>query len=138
MTFKVYDKLCDDAKKIRTEVFVEEQGFEIEFDDTDKLAKHIVGYDGEKPVAVCRYFYDNAHKSYMVGRIAVAKDSRGMHYGDKILAFAEQRIKEDGGKNVSVSAQTRVSGFYEKQGYKKQGSEYFDEFRPHILMTKTL
>lgn len=138
MTFKVYDELCDDAKKIRTEVFVEEQGFEIEFDDTDMLAKHIVGYDGEKPVAVCRYFYDNAHKSYMVGRIAVAKDSRGMHYGDKILAFAEQRTKEDGGKNVSVSAQTRVSGFYEKQGYKKQGSEYFDEFCPHILMTKTL
>ncbi len=133
MTFKVYDKLCEDAKKIRTEVFVEEQGFEIEFDDTDNIAKHIVGYDGEKPVAVCRYFYDNAHKSYMVGRIAVAKDSRGMHYGDKILAFAEQRIKEDGGKNVSVSAQTRVSGFYEKQG-----SEYLDEFCPHILMTKTL
>lgn len=138
MTFKVYDKLCDDAKKIRTEVFVEEQGFEIEFDDTDNIAKHIVGYDGEKPVAVCRYFYDNAHKSYMVGRIAVAKECRGMHCGDKILAFAEQRIKEDGGKTVSVSAQTRVSGFYEKQGYKKQGSEYLDEFCPHILMTKTL
>lgn len=138
MPFKVYDKLCDDAKKIRTEVFMEEQGFEIEFDDTDNIAKHIVGYDGEKPVAVCRYFYDNAHKSYMVGRIAVAKDSRGMHYGDKILAFAEQRIKEDGGKNVSVSAQTRVSGFYEKLGYKKVGSEYLDEFCPHILMTKTL
>ena len=138
MTFKVYDKLCEDAKKIRTEVFMEEQGFEIEFDDTDNIAKHIVGYDGEKPVAVCRYFYDPAHKSYMVGRIAVAKDCRGMHYGDKILAFAELRIKEDGGKNVSLSAQLRVSGFYEKLGYKKVGSEYLDEFCPHILMTKTL
>lgn len=138
MTFKVYDKLCEDAKKIRTEVFMEEQGFEIEFDDTDNIAKHIVGYDCEKPVAVCRYFYDPAHKSYMVGRIAVAKDCRGMHYGDKILAFAELRIKEEGGKTVSISAQTRVSGFYEKQGYKKQGNEYLDEFCLHILMTKTL
>lgn len=138
MTFKVYDKLCEDAKQIRIEVFVEEQGFKIEFDDTDKIAKHIVGYDGAKPVAVCRYFYDTAHKSYMVGRIAVAKEYRGKHYGDEILSFAELKIKEDGGKNISLSAQTRVSGFYEKQGYEKQGSEYLDEFCPHILMTKTL
>ena len=138
MTFRVYDKLCEDAKKIRTEVFVEEQGFEIEFDDMDKIAKHIVGYNGAKPVAVCRYFYDNEHNSYMVGRIAVAKEYRGKHYGDKILSFAELKIKEDGGKTVSLSAQTRVSGFYEKQGYKKQGSEYLDEYCPHILMTKTL
>lgn len=56
MTFRIYDKLCEDAKQIRTEVFVAEQGFETEFDDTDSKARHIVGYDGEKPVAVCRYF----------------------------------------------------------------------------------
>ena len=48
MTFRIYDKLCEDAKKLRTEVFVAEQGFETEFDDTDSKARHIVGYDGEK------------------------------------------------------------------------------------------
>ena len=138
MDFLVYNELCEDAKKIRTEVFVTEQGFKIEFDDTDTVAKHIVGYDCEKPVAVCRYFYDPDHNSYMVGRIAVIKECRGMHYGDKILSFAEQRIKKDGGKIVSLSAQLRVSGFYEKLGYMKVGSEYLDEFCPHILMTKTL
>ena len=47
MTFRIYDKLCEDAKQIRTEVFVAEQGFETEFDDTDSKARHIVGYDGE-------------------------------------------------------------------------------------------
>lgn len=93
MTFRIYDKLCEDAKQIRTEVFVAEQGFETEFDDTDSKARHIVGYDGEKPVAVCRYFYDEEHKSYMIGRIAVVKECRGLHYGDKILSFAEQKIK---------------------------------------------
>ena len=95
MTFRIYDKLCEDAKQIRTEVFVAEQGFETEFDDTDSKARHIVGYDGEKPVAVCRYFYDEEHKSYMIGRIAVIKECRGLHYGDKILSFAEQKIKQD-------------------------------------------
>ena len=111
MTFRIYDKLCEDAKQIRTEVFVAEQGFETEFDDTDSKARHIVGYDGEKPVAVCRYFYDEEHKSYMIGRIAVIKECRGLHYGDKILSFAEQKIKQDGGKSVALSAQLRASGF---------------------------
>ena len=117
MTFRIYDKLCEDAKQIRTEVFVAEQGFETEFDDTDSKARHIVGYDGEKPVAVCRYFYDEEHK---------------------ILSFAEQMIKQDGGKSVALSAQLRASGFYEKQGYKKHGDEYYDEYCPHVLMTKAL
>lgn len=138
MTFRIYDKLCEDAKKLRTEVFVAEQGFETEFDDTDSKARHIVGYDGEKPVAVCRYFYDEEHKSYMIGRIAVIKECRGLHYGDKILSFAEQKIKQDGGKSVALSAQLRASGFYEKQGYKKHGDEYYDEYCPHALMTKVL
>lgn len=71
MTFRIYDKLCEDAKQIRTEVFVAEQGFETEFDDTDSKARHIVGYDGEKPVAVCRYFYDEEHKSYMLSLIHI-------------------------------------------------------------------
>ena len=45
MTFRIYDNLCEDAKQIRTEVFVAEQGFETEFDDTDSKARHIVGYE---------------------------------------------------------------------------------------------
>ena len=48
----------------------------------------------------------------MIGRIAVIKECRGLHYGDKILSFAEQKIKQDGGKSVALSAQLRASGFY--------------------------
>ena len=53
MTIKRFDKLCDDAKKIRTEVFVNEQGFSVEFDDIDDIAVHVVGYDEGVPAAVC-------------------------------------------------------------------------------------
>ena len=56
MIFKTFDRLCDDAKKIRTEVFVNEQGFSVEFDEIDDVAVHIVGYDEGKPAAVCRYY----------------------------------------------------------------------------------
>lgn len=92
----------------------------------------------EKSLSQFAYFYDEEHKSYMIGRIAVIKECRGLHYGDKILSFAEQMIKQDGGKSVALSAQLRASGFYEKQGYKKHGEEYYDEYCPHVLMTKVL
>ena len=42
MTIKVYDKLPQAAKKIRQEVFGQEQGFKKEFDEIDPIAKHII------------------------------------------------------------------------------------------------
>ena len=138
MIFKMFDKLCDDAKKIRTEVFVNEQGFSVEFDNIDDIAFHLVGYDEGVPAAVCRYYYDNEHKSYMIGRIAVKKEYRGKHYGNEILSFAEKQIAAAGGTDVALSAQVRASEFYEKNGYIKEGGEYYDEYCPHILMRKKL
>ena len=46
MNFKVFDNLCDDSKNIRIMVFVEEQKFEVEFDEFDGISKHIVLYLG--------------------------------------------------------------------------------------------
>ena len=56
MTIKCFDKLPDEAVKIRTLVFVEEQGFKDEFDSIDEIATHIVMFDGDNPVAVGRFF----------------------------------------------------------------------------------
>ena len=38
METKIYNQLPDEAKEIRLEVFVKEQGFEEEFDDIDETA----------------------------------------------------------------------------------------------------
>ena len=56
MEIKIYNQLPDEAKEIRLEVFVKEQGFEEEFDDIDETAAHIVLFDGSHPVGVCRIF----------------------------------------------------------------------------------
>ena len=56
METKIYNQLPDEAKEIRLEVFVKEQGFEEEFDDIDETAAHIVLFDGSHPVGVCRIF----------------------------------------------------------------------------------
>ena len=53
-----------DAKAIRQSVFVEEQGFEYEFDDIDETALHLVLYDeNDNPCATGRLFFDGCMKN---------------------------------------------------------------------------
>ena len=53
----IYDKLPQAAKKIRQEVFGQEQGFKKEFDEIDPIAKHIILLEDDDPVATCRFYY---------------------------------------------------------------------------------
>ena len=55
MDIKIYDTLPEEAVRIRKTVFVEEQGFQDEFDKIDSYARHLVLFDGENPIAVCRF-----------------------------------------------------------------------------------
>lgn len=112
--YKKYHYLCEDAKKIREDVFIKEQGFSNEFDETDKFATHLVFYEEETPIGVCRYFKGERNLEYVIGRIAVQKESRGKHFGKWIIETAEDNIRKEGGKIVTLSAQLRVQSFYEK------------------------
>lgn len=138
MIIKQYDYLPQDARLIRTEVFIREQGFTDEFDETDDIAVHIVAYENSVPIAVCRVFHDEGKQAYLIGRIAVLKEMRGKHVGEKIVAAAEKYIKSKGGGYSMLSAQVRVKSFYSKQGYVEEGNVYLDEDCPHILMKKKL
>ena len=71
--------LTRDAEDIRREVFVEEQGFSNEFDETDRTAEHIVFYEKDIPAAVCRFYQDTEEGVFVAGRIAVRKKFRGRH-----------------------------------------------------------
>ncbi len=136
LTYKKFIGLNDDINKIRTAVFIEEQGFENEFDKTDENCSHIVLYDNKNPIATCRYFFEN--NSYHIGRVAVSKEYRGQHLGNKIMHIAEDEILKDGGKSIEVSAQVRVSDFYKKLGFNQVGDIYLDEFCEHIRMIKNI
>ena len=138
MITKQYSYLPEEAKIIRLSVFIDEQGFDVEFDDKDDKAVHFVMYDDIVPVATCRIFYDNERKAYIIGRVAVVKQYRSKHLGSMIMVEAENYIKSIGGKNIGVSAQCRVSDFYKKLGYTEEGEMYYDEFCPHIFMRKTV
>lgn len=136
MNYKKYNQLNDDIIKIRTSVFMNEQGFKNEFDEIDKTCSHIVLYDNETPVATCRYFKEG--DSFHIGRVATIKEYRGQHLGSQIMQIAEQEIKALNAKQIEVSAQVRIKNFYKKQGYKEVGEVYLDEFCEHIRMVKII
>jgi Predicted acyltransferase len=136
--YKKLNYLSPDAQKIREEVFVSEQGFQNEFDEIDNYATHLVFYEKNTPVAVCRYYEDKEKNTYIVGRIAVLKAYRGNHFGQHILEVLEQNILAEGGEKISLSAQVRVQSFYKKSGYIAKGETYLDENCPHIFMEKIL
>lgn len=135
--YKKLDHLCEDEKIIREEVFVKEQGFAEEFDTIDDTSTHLVFYDEETPVAVCRY-YPGEEGEYHVGRVAIRKAYRGNQRGKHVMEAAENCIKADGGRKISVSAQLRVKGFYESCGYTALGEIYLDQGCEHIHMEKFL
>lgn len=135
---KKYGILCDEARIIREAVFIKEQGFKKEFDEIDKIAKHVVFYDNDNPIATCRYYASEHANEYIVGRVAIMKPYRGKKIGNYFLKMVEEMICSEGGNKIVLSAQVRVKDFYIKNGYITKGSTYYDEYCEHIHMEKTL
>lgn len=140
LTYKISDHFEEipEAKAIRQRVFIDEQGFQNEFDETDNAATHIVAYQGDIPIATARLFKSDKPDTYTIGRVAVIPECRGQHIGANIMQKLEEVAKEKGGKFIELSAQTRVISFYKSLGYEPFGEEYLDEFCPHMAVRKTL
>jgi len=131
-----------DAAALRTEVFVEEQGFplEVEMDELDAHVHHIVLYNEEgRPVACGRIFpAPEDPEIYILGRIAVKKILRGTGTGRLLMAEMEKEAAALGAKRAGLGAQCQAQGFYAKAGYSPRGEIYLEEDCPHIHMEKIL
>lgn len=126
------------AADIRKAVFVDEQGFQNEFDDIDNDAYHAVLFTDDKTPVACGRLFTSDGKTYTIGRVAVIKEYRKKGLGEKIVTALESKARELGGIETELSAQVRAKGFYEKLGYSPFGDEYLDEYCPHISMKKAL
>lgn len=128
--------LFEQARKLREEVFVKEQGFDFEFEERESICKHVVIMDNDIPVAVGRLY--GQEETGIIGRIAVSKQYRGQNYGQQMMAYLESVAKKDKYQKIKLSAQVQAKEFYKKQGYQEVGEEYLDEHCPHIEMIKEL
>lgn len=139
MQIKLYNILPKEASEIRNDVFIKEQGFENEYDDTDKRATHIVMFDDEeKAVATCRIFWNEEMNSYVLGRLAVIKEHRGKGFGAAVVQEALAYVRKEGGKELLLHSQCRSTGFYQKLGFTEFGEIEFEEDCPHIWMKKII
>lgn len=139
MKAEVLNFLPDEAHDIRIKVFIEEQGFENEFDEIDSEATHIlVKTDNGIPVATCRVFWNDEINSYVLGRLAVLKEYRGRGIGSEVVKKALDYVKNSGGEELMLHSQCSATEFYEKLGFISFGEVEYEEECPHIWMKKII
>lgn len=127
----------DSGLQLRAEVFMDEQGFSRDTDETDAVSWHLVLYENGTAVGAARLFSEDGRTAHL-GRIVVRKTARGQGLGLVLLHEMEKKAKELGFSRAELGGQVRAAGFYEKAGYSRFGEEFFDEYCPHVMMGKTL
>lgn len=138
MNFLKYNTLPNEAKEIRTKVFIEEQGFKDEFDWLDSNINHLVMFKDKKAIGTCRFYFDESKKVWIFGRLAIIKEYRGKNFGSQLVEEAEKYIKKENGKEIWLHAQTTAVNFYSKLGYKIFGVPDYDEHCLHCWMKKVI
>ncbi|MGE1165274.1 GNAT family N-acetyltransferase [Peribacillus simplex] len=129
------------AFHIRKEVFVEEQGFQLEseFDEFDTLnapSEHILVYYNEQPVGTGRLrVVDGLGK---LERICILEPYRKFGLGKIIIKTLEEIAKEMELSLVKLHSQTQAEGFYKKLGYQTSSDVFMEDGGPHLLMKKEL
>ncbi|RJK96810.1 GNAT family N-acetyltransferase [Vallicoccus soli] len=128
------------AYAIRTEVFVEEQAvpLELELDEHDPTADHVLAYDGDEPVGTGRLVLEDGGGVAHLGRIAVRAGARGRGVGVALITALEQLGRERGAGTSLLGAQVQALGFYERLGYVAEGPEFDDAGIAHRWMRKAL
>lgn len=131
--------LVVDAFDLRQQVFTQEQGFpaDIDVDEYDDAALHVVLYLNQQPAAVlrCVFLDDGLIK---VGRVAVQKTHRGKGLGREMMKFVQQYGAENQHQKIGLSAQYTAIAFYQSLGYQTEGEMYDEDGMDHIFMSLSL
>ncbi|WP_394741115.1 GNAT family N-acetyltransferase [Natronococcus roseus] len=129
----------EDALAVRHAVFVEEQGVDedLEYDEHDADAVHVVAYDGSDPVGAARLRELEAGVG-KVERVAVIEPRRGEGIGRKLMAVLEERARAGGFDELKLHSQTHAADFYAELEYDRYGEPFEEAGIPHVKMRKVL
>jgi predicted GNAT family N-acyltransferase len=124
---------------LRHEVFVVGQGVpaELEQDDRDATADHVVAYRDDRLVGTGRLLTDGGQVA-TVGRMAVAEAERNAGVGAAMLRLLEQRAVARRCTAVELHAQVHARRFYERAGYTATTDVYLEAGIEHVTMRKPL
>jgi predicted GNAT family N-acyltransferase len=119
-------------QQVREPVFVEEQGvpLEMEWDDDDLMAYHLLALDSEgHPIGCARLLGTG-----QIGRMAVLPAWRGRGIGRALLERLLSRAQEVGMEKLFLHAQTSAEAFYTKAGFSSIGKIFYEADIPHRKM----
>jgi YbgC/YbaW family acyl-CoA thioester hydrolase len=135
-----WDQLGDAAARIRTQVFVDEQGVpaEMEWDEADATAVHVVAFNRlGRPVATGRLLQD-APGVAKIGRVAVHGVLRGSGVGRLVMDRLMAAARERGDHEVVLHAQRSAQAFYQRLGFAVRGEPFDEVGIAHVEMTASL
>ena len=124
----------NDAYSLRRTVFVLEQNVpvDIEYDEFDAIAQHIICKHGAKVVGTGRVvFFDDGAK---IGRVAVPIEYRGNGIGRMLMDELIRICHEKGENSIYANVQLTARGFYAKLGFKEVGDIFYEADIEHVKM----
>ncbi|HBN46041.1 MAG TPA: GNAT family N-acetyltransferase [Candidatus Marinimicrobia bacterium] len=124
------------ARVIRAEVFIRGQNVpqEIELDEYEDTATHILALDDGNPVGTARWRYTD--EGVKLERFAVPEQQRGQGVGIALVEFALNELREE--NLLYLNAQEHVIGFYEKLDFEGEGNIFLEAEIPHLKMVYKL
>lgn len=133
-------ELGADARRIRTDVFVQEQKIpaDLEWDEADEAAVHAVAYNRlGQPLATGRLIAagDGTAK---IGRMAVHKVLRGAGVGEQVLRTLAGVAQQRGDRAITLHAQRTAQAFYARLGFRAEGAPFDEAGIPHVTMQTAL
>jgi predicted GNAT family N-acyltransferase len=135
-----WSELREPARRIRTEVFIDEQRvpLEMEWDEADETSIHAVVFNRiGQGVGTGRLL--PAHGgSAKIGRVAVNKVLRGSGVGRRVMEALMDAARARGDKEIVLHAQRTAEAFYRGLGFTVRGEEFEEAGIPHIEMARSL
>ncbi len=137
-----WDELGRDAGRIRTAVFIEEQGIPVQMEwdeaDPDPGCIHAVAYNRfGQPLATGRLL-EHVPGVAKIGRMAVAQTMRSSGVGRSVLDALMKTARERGYREAVLHAQASAAAFYTRAGFVPRGVMFEEVGIPHIEMVRSL
>ncbi len=119
-------------RTVREQVFIYEQHvpLALEWDGLDDTAQHLLALNSAGEAIGCARLPGDGS----IGRMAVLKPWRGIGVGSALLRNAILLYRQQGLKNITLSAQVHAISFYEKLGFKVCSEPYLDANILHVDM----
>ncbi len=101
-------------------IFEKEMNIQIEKDEEDSVAWHIIGYDGDIEIAAAR-ISKKSEGIFSIDRVCVKKEYRLQYVGDTVLRALEDKAVQLKGYLIEIEAFGEALEFFKKEGYNEDG-----------------